>query len=212
MFAQGQIRGIDATPENHGGLPADAPTVVVCHGLTGGSHESYVRNILAWVAKPKEDGGLGGRGVVVNVSWFHIMYVYVWLTNGFTVSRLSVASSSYVKTEKLMILNRRRRCPCNLMPIVFCRYHNGSRPCPPFHPQPPSILPSYRHRLLPRSIHHLPLSGRVRFFFNPLCWRRPRLSLGSYSHVAQTRERLVHCSGVFFYPWEECSSALFQSF
>ncbi|KIR31098.1 anon-23da protein [Cryptococcus deuterogattii MMRL2647] len=60
------VRGIDATPENHAKLPADAPTVVVCHGLTGGSHESYVRNILAWVAKPKEEGGLGGRGVVVN--------------------------------------------------------------------------------------------------------------------------------------------------
>ncbi|OXG51937.1 anon-23da protein [Cryptococcus neoformans] len=62
----GGTLGIDATPENHHGLPADAPTVVVCHGLTGGSHESYVRNILAWVTKPKEDGGLGGRGVVVN--------------------------------------------------------------------------------------------------------------------------------------------------
>ncbi|WVQ80965.1 hypothetical protein IAT38_003072 [Cryptococcus sp. DSM 104549] len=58
--------GIDETPEDHGKLPADAPTVVVCHGLTGGSHESYVRNILSWVIKPKSEGGLGGRGVVVN--------------------------------------------------------------------------------------------------------------------------------------------------
>ena len=186
MFAQGQIRGIDATPEKHHGLQADEPTVVVRHGLTGGRHESYVRNILAWVTKPKEDGGLGGRGVVVNVSWFYIIHVYVWLTKRFTVSRMSVASSSYVKAEKLISLNHRRWRPCNLVPIVFCRYHNGSCPCPPFHPQPPSILPSYRHRFLPRCIRHLPLSGRVRFFFNPLCWSRPRLSLGSYSHVAQT--------------------------
>lgn len=61
-------RGIDIAPKNHAELPEDAPTVVVAHGLTGGSHESYVRNVLAWVIKPKSEGGLGGRGVVVNVS------------------------------------------------------------------------------------------------------------------------------------------------
>ena len=49
-------------------MPDDAPTLVVCHGLTGGSHESYVRNVVAWLVKPKEDGGMGGRAVVVNVS------------------------------------------------------------------------------------------------------------------------------------------------
>ncbi|KAK8845607.1 hypothetical protein IAR55_006323 [Kwoniella newhampshirensis] len=58
--------GLDATPENHHELPPDAPTVVISHGLTGGSHESYVRNVLAWVVKPKSEGGLGGRGIVVN--------------------------------------------------------------------------------------------------------------------------------------------------
>ncbi|WVQ76121.1 hypothetical protein IAR50_005764 [Cryptococcus sp. DSM 104548] len=62
----GGTLGIDVTPEDHYTLPPDAPTVVVCHGLTGGSHESYVRNILAWVIKPTAEGGLGGRGVVVN--------------------------------------------------------------------------------------------------------------------------------------------------
>lgn len=56
------------TPPNHESLPADAPTVMVSHGLTGNANESYVRNILSWVAKPKSEGGLGGRGVVVNVS------------------------------------------------------------------------------------------------------------------------------------------------
>lgn len=95
MFAYDQIRGNDATPENHGELPADAPTVVVCHGLTGGSHESYVRNILAWVAKPKEDGGLGGRGVVVNVNWFHIIHANVWLTNE-VYSFEDVSSSPFI--------------------------------------------------------------------------------------------------------------------
>lgn len=48
-------------------MPDDAPLVVVCHGLTGGSYESYVRNVLARVIKPKEEGGLGGRAVVINV-------------------------------------------------------------------------------------------------------------------------------------------------
>nr|ODN87572.1 anon-23da protein [Cryptococcus depauperatus CBS 7841] len=58
--------GLDTTPEEHANLPKDAPTVVVCHGLTGGSHESYVRNALHWVTKPRSQGGLGGRGVVMN--------------------------------------------------------------------------------------------------------------------------------------------------
>lgn len=49
-------------------MPDDTPTIVTCHGLTGGSHESYVRNILAWVIKPRSEGGLGGRAVVINVS------------------------------------------------------------------------------------------------------------------------------------------------
>lgn len=134
MFAYDQIRGIDATPENHGELPADAPTAVVCHGLTGGSHESYVRNILAWVAKPKEDGGLGGRGVVVNVSWFHIIHANVWLTNEVYSFEDVSSSPLYTRTEKLTKPNRRRRCPCNFVPALFCRYHNGPRPCSPLHP------------------------------------------------------------------------------
>ncbi|BGO97920.1 putative Lipid metabolism-related protein [Rhodotorula toruloides ATCC 204091] len=44
----------------------DRPILVVSHGLTGGSHESYVRNILAVVTRPKEQGGLGWRAAVVN--------------------------------------------------------------------------------------------------------------------------------------------------
>lgn len=61
-------RGLDFTPPSYETMPADTPTIVVCHGLTGGSHESYVRNILSWVVKHKEEGGMGGRAVVVNVS------------------------------------------------------------------------------------------------------------------------------------------------
>ncbi|KAL7418672.1 hypothetical protein Q5752_006355 [Cryptotrichosporon argae] len=57
---------LDFSPPHHAALPADAPTVVVAHGLTGGSHESYVRNVLAWVVRPTDEGGLGARAVVVN--------------------------------------------------------------------------------------------------------------------------------------------------
>ncbi|GAA5971552.1 hypothetical protein JCM11641_000636 [Rhodosporidiobolus odoratus] len=44
----------------------DRPILVVSHGLTGGSYESYVRNVLATVTKRKEEGGLGWRAAVVN--------------------------------------------------------------------------------------------------------------------------------------------------
>lgn len=42
------------------------PTVVCLHGLTGGSHESYVRNCFTHLTKPTDEGGLGYRGIVVN--------------------------------------------------------------------------------------------------------------------------------------------------
>ena len=60
------IRGLDFTPPTHTDLPDSTPIVVICHGLTGGSHESYVRNILSRIIKPRHEGGLGVRGVVVN--------------------------------------------------------------------------------------------------------------------------------------------------
>lgn len=44
-----------------------SPIVVINHGLTGGSHESYVRNIVVWLTKPVSQGGLGARAAVVNV-------------------------------------------------------------------------------------------------------------------------------------------------
>ncbi|WWC66635.1 uncharacterized protein I206_100538 [Kwoniella pini CBS 10737] len=58
--------GIDVTPEDHDNFDPKTPTVVVCHGLTGGSHESYVRNILSWVIRPKAEGGMGARAAVIN--------------------------------------------------------------------------------------------------------------------------------------------------
>ncbi|KAI0781038.1 AB-hydrolase YheT [Trametes elegans] len=59
--------GIDLTPPaQERTLKEDTPIVVVLHGLTGGSHESYVRAILAPACRPVEQGGLGYRGIVVN--------------------------------------------------------------------------------------------------------------------------------------------------
>ncbi|KAH9934794.1 AB-hydrolase YheT [Fomitopsis serialis] len=59
--------GLDSTPPaNERTLPDDTPIVVALHGLTGGSHESYVRAILAPACTPVEQGGLGYRGIVVN--------------------------------------------------------------------------------------------------------------------------------------------------
>ncbi|OSD01613.1 AB-hydrolase YheT [Trametes coccinea BRFM310] len=59
--------GIDLTPPaQERTLKDDTPIIVVLHGLTGGSHESYVRSILAPACTPVEQGGLGYRGIVVN--------------------------------------------------------------------------------------------------------------------------------------------------
>lgn len=68
MIYVAHTSSLDITPPNHQELPADAPTIVVCHGLTGNARESYVRNVLNWAIKPKSEGGIAARGVVVNVS------------------------------------------------------------------------------------------------------------------------------------------------
>ncbi|KAF5358686.1 hypothetical protein D9758_007658 [Tetrapyrgos nigripes] len=59
-------RGLDFTPPERDALPDDTPIVVVSHGLTGGSHEGYIRAILSPACTPKDKGGLGYRAVVVN--------------------------------------------------------------------------------------------------------------------------------------------------
>jgi len=59
--------GLDFTPPTSEQVLSDeTPIVVILHGLSGGSHESYVRAILSPVIAPVEEGGLGYRGVVVN--------------------------------------------------------------------------------------------------------------------------------------------------
>ncbi|KAG1890972.1 AB-hydrolase YheT [Suillus subluteus] len=58
--------GLDSTPVDDSHLPPDTPIIVVLHGLTGGSYESYVRAILSPACMPVHQGGLGYRAVVVN--------------------------------------------------------------------------------------------------------------------------------------------------
>ncbi|KAJ8520423.1 hypothetical protein ONZ45_g2789 [Pleurotus djamor] len=62
----GGTLGLDFTPADPTVTPKDAPIVVVMHGLTGGSYESYVRCILRPACMPVAEGGLGYRAVVVN--------------------------------------------------------------------------------------------------------------------------------------------------
>ncbi|KAJ7285054.1 AB-hydrolase YheT [Mycena rebaudengoi] len=78
----GGTLGLDFTPPVSSAAHEDTPIIVVQHGLTGGaytlqtsfalflyylgSHEPYVRAILAPACTPVHQGGLGYRAVVVN--------------------------------------------------------------------------------------------------------------------------------------------------
>ncbi|KAF8525993.1 AB-hydrolase YheT [Hysterangium stoloniferum] len=58
---------VDITPPiSERPLSDGEPVLIVLHGLTGGSHESYVRAVLAAVTPQREEGGLGMRGMVMN--------------------------------------------------------------------------------------------------------------------------------------------------
>jgi len=62
------FRGLDFAPaEPEDSLPRDdTPIVVALAGLTGGSHEAYIRAVLSKVCAPISEGGLGYRAVVIN--------------------------------------------------------------------------------------------------------------------------------------------------
>ncbi|KAF8521575.1 AB-hydrolase YheT [Hysterangium stoloniferum] len=63
----GGTLGLDFTgPTDQEELDPETPILVVLHGLSGGSYEAYVRSIVATACAPKDKGGLGFRGVVVN--------------------------------------------------------------------------------------------------------------------------------------------------
>lgn len=68
-LADGGTLGLDFAPVDDKSNPYlrdDTPIIVVQHGLSGGSYESYVRAILSRAILPKEKGGLGYRAVVIN--------------------------------------------------------------------------------------------------------------------------------------------------
>ncbi|KAJ7650200.1 AB-hydrolase YheT [Roridomyces roridus] len=62
----GGTLGLDFLPHDSYSSDDDTPIIVVQHGLTGGSHEAYIRAILAPACAPVSAGGLGYRAVVVN--------------------------------------------------------------------------------------------------------------------------------------------------
>ncbi|KAG2197160.1 hypothetical protein INT47_009467 [Mucor saturninus] len=60
-FANGGVASLDwAVPLTP--LPEDTPTLVILHGLTGGSHENYIRGLLQIIARPP----INYRAVVYN--------------------------------------------------------------------------------------------------------------------------------------------------
>ncbi|KAF7316802.1 hypothetical protein HMN09_00413300 [Mycena chlorophos] len=64
-LSDGGTLGLDFAPLNPA-LADDTPIIVVQSGLTGGSHEPYVRAVLAPATAPVDEGGLGFRAIVVN--------------------------------------------------------------------------------------------------------------------------------------------------
>ncbi|KAJ7678864.1 Alpha/Beta hydrolase protein [Mycena polygramma] len=66
LLLDGGTLGLDFVPHDNFKSDDDTPIIVVQHGLTGGSHEPYVRAILAPACAPVEKGGLGFRAVVIN--------------------------------------------------------------------------------------------------------------------------------------------------
>ncbi|PIL29229.1 hypothetical protein GSI_09278 [Ganoderma sinense ZZ0214-1] len=63
----GGVVAVDITPPFSSDPIRDNENVlVVAHGLTGGSHEAYVRAVLSKVTPSSEAGGLGFRAVVLN--------------------------------------------------------------------------------------------------------------------------------------------------
>ncbi|KAJ7019912.1 Alpha/Beta hydrolase protein [Mycena alexandri] len=66
LLSDGGTLGLDFVPHTNFTGDDDTPIIVVQHGLTGGSHEPYVRAILAPACAPVAKGGLGYRAVVIN--------------------------------------------------------------------------------------------------------------------------------------------------
>ncbi|CAL1703610.1 unnamed protein product [Somion occarium] len=67
QVADGGVIAIDIAPPLHSHPVRDGETIIlIAHGLTGGSHEHYVRSAVNALRAPAERGGLGARAVVMN--------------------------------------------------------------------------------------------------------------------------------------------------
>ncbi|KAK0551964.1 hypothetical protein OC845_001937 [Tilletia horrida] len=66
MTPDGGLISLDITAFEPEDESSTNPTLIVTHGLTGGSSESYVRSVLNPLCAPKNQGGKGYRAVVVN--------------------------------------------------------------------------------------------------------------------------------------------------
>ncbi|VDC04340.1 unnamed protein product [Peniophora sp. CBMAI 1063] len=66
-YSDGGLGALDVYPSSKA-RPHEPgePIIFVNHGLTGGSHEDYVRSTLMALCPPKSEGGLGIRAVVQN--------------------------------------------------------------------------------------------------------------------------------------------------
>ncbi|KAF9011214.1 Alpha/Beta hydrolase protein [Cyathus striatus] len=64
LMDEGTI-GLDFTPIDFREMKHDVPIVVVAHGLTGGSHEPYLRAAVKPIVTSTRNGGLGYRAVIV---------------------------------------------------------------------------------------------------------------------------------------------------
>ncbi|KAL0571898.1 hypothetical protein V5O48_010060 [Marasmius crinis-equi] len=79
----------------------DTPTLVVLHGLTGGSYEQYVRGIVYPACSPVEKGGLGYRAVVVNYRG----------CAGVPITSRQFYSAGYTDDFRTALMYIERKCP-----------------------------------------------------------------------------------------------------
>ncbi|KAL4244830.1 hypothetical protein ABKN59_001501 [Abortiporus biennis] len=67
QLADGGLLTLDVTPPfSTAPVEENENVVLIVHGLTGGSHEAYVRAALSELTLPKTSAGLGMRAVVMN--------------------------------------------------------------------------------------------------------------------------------------------------
>ncbi|CAL1705526.1 unnamed protein product [Somion occarium] len=65
--ADGGVIAVDISPPLHSHpIQPNEAIVVIAHGLTGGSHEHYVRAAVKGLTAPTSEGGLAARAIVAN--------------------------------------------------------------------------------------------------------------------------------------------------